>query len=107
MLIEARDNNWIRRSNPARALSEHPELVRRLIRYRTQVREFLGIGLRIEPVIVYDIPEVLNIQSEYGLLTNDAFLVAVARRLNCDDIASANKAFKKIKGFRIYSPTDI
>ncbi len=107
MLIEARDNNWIKRSNPARYLSEHPELVRRLLRYGTQIREFLGIGLRIEQVTSYDIHEVLNIQSQYGLLTNDAFLLAVARRLNCDAIISADKAFKKVKDIRIYSPTDI
>ena len=107
MLIEARDNNWIKRSNPARYLSEHPELVRRLLRYGTQIREFLGIGLRIEPVTSYDIHEVLNIQSQYGLLTNDAFLLAVARRLNCDAIISADKAFKRVKDIRIYSPTDI
>lgn len=107
MLIEARDNNWIKRSTPVRALSEHPELVQRLSRYATQAREFLGIGLRIESAISYDIIEALNIQREYGLLTNKALLLAIARRLNCDAIASADKALEKAKGFLIYSPLDI
>lgn len=107
MLIEARDNGWIDRSNPARALSEHPELIQRLTRYATQVREFLGIGLRIEPAVAYDIIEVMNIQREYGLLTNDALLLAIARRLNCNAIASADTAFKNTQGFMVYLPGDL
>src|SRR5438034_8817650 len=51
MIIEARENGWIERGNPARALSEHPEMVRRLNAYQIQLHEFLGIGLRIEPAL--------------------------------------------------------
>lgn len=32
MLIEARENNWIERQNPSRALAARPDLVRRLTR---------------------------------------------------------------------------
>ena len=104
MLIEARENGWIERSNPARALSEHPELVRRLARYENQVREFLGIGLRIEPATPVDILEALSIQREFGLLTNDALLLAIARRLNCSAIASADSAFDGVNGIVLYTP---
>ena len=82
MLIEARENGWIEKSNPARALAEHPELIRRLSRYETQVREFLGIGLRIEPATTVDISEAMSIQREFGLLLAcplDAGLDAVSR----------------------------
>ncbi|MEA1926982.1 MAG: type II toxin-antitoxin system VapC family toxin [Candidatus Auribacterota bacterium] len=107
IMIEARDNNWIKQSNPAQTFSESPELIQRLGRYATQIREFLGIGLRIESAISYDIIEALNIQREYGLLPNKALLLAIARRLNCDAIASADKALEKAKGFLVYSPRDI
>lgn len=107
MLIEARENGWIEKSNPARALSEHPELVQRLSRYEAQIREFMGIGLRIETATMVDILETMNIQREYGLLTNDALLLAVARRLNCSAIASADQAFKTIKGVLVYQPSDL
>jgi len=107
MLIEARENGWIQKSNPTRALSEHPELVRRLSRYETQVREFLGMGLRIEAVTTVDIIEAMNIQREIGLLTNDALLLASVRRLNCSAIASADQAFRTIKGVLIYQPSDL
>ena len=107
MLIEARENGWIERSNPARALTERPELVRRLSRYEIQVREFLGIGLRIEPATQVDILEAMNIQRAFGLLTNDALLLAIARRLNCSALASADKAFAMTKGIVVYVPDDL
>jgi len=107
MLIEARENGWIERSNPSRALSEKPERVRRLTNYEKQMREFMGIGLRLEPASTPDILEAMSIQREFGLLTNDALLVAAARRLNCSSIATADRAFKNLKKFKVYSPSDL
>jgi predicted nucleic acid-binding protein len=107
MLIEARENNWIERANAARALAERPDLVRRLTRYEIQMREFSGIGLRIEPVGAADILEAMRIQKEAGLLTNDALLLAVARRLNCEAVASADKAIAQAPGFSVFAPGDI
>jgi len=107
MLIEARENGWIERSNPARALAEHPEQVRRLARYENQVREFPGIGLRLEPATAADVVEVLSIQREVGLLTNDALLVAIARRLNCAAIATADAAFQTVPGITVYAPAAV
>jgi predicted nucleic acid-binding protein len=107
MLIEARENGWIERANPARALAEKPELVRRLARYENQVREFLSIGLRLESATPVDILEALNIQREFGLLTNDALMLAIARRLNCSAIATADAAFRTVTGFVVYAPEDV
>lgn len=107
MLIEARENKWIDRQNPSRALASRPDLVRRLVRYETQVREFFGLGLRIEPAMAADILEAMRIQREAGLLTNDALLLAVARRLNCSAVASADKTIASTPGFTVYAPSDV
>jgi predicted nucleic acid-binding protein len=107
MLIEARENNWVERANAARALAERPDLVRRLTRYEIQIREFFGLGLRIEPVGAGDILEAIRIQREAGLLTSDALLLAVARRLNCEAVASADKAIGRAPGFSVFAPADI
>lgn len=112
MLIEARENKWIesaatlegRRSSPARTLAERPELIRRLSRYENQVREFLGIGLRLEPASPADILEAMKLQREFGLLPNAALLLAIARRLNCSAIASADAALPSVQGFVVYRP---
>ncbi len=107
MLIEARENGWITGSNPARALAEHPELARRMTRYETQIREFLGIGLRLESVVAVDFIEAMRIQHENGLLTNDSLLLAVARRLNCNALASADSVFNAATGITVYCPQDL
>ena len=107
MLIEARENGWIDRPNPSRALSEKPELVQRLSNYEKQMHQFLGIGLRLETVLAVDFIEALGLQREFGLLTNDSLLVAIARRLNCDSLVSADNAFKKLKGFVVFVPEDL
>lgn len=107
MLIEARENGWIERSNPSRFLSGRPELVQRLTNYEKQMHQFLGIGLRLEPVVTIDLIEALNVQRELGLLTNDSLLLAIARRLNCESIASADKTFERAKGILWYCPRDI
>jgi len=107
MLIEARENNWVERSNPSRALAGRPDLVRRLSRYESQMREFLGIGLRIEPATAPDVLEAVRIQRETGLLTNDALLLATARRLNIEAVASADKMIARAEGFAVYAPEDV
>jgi predicted nucleic acid-binding protein len=107
MLIEARENNWIERANPARSLAERPDLVRRLTRYELQMREFFGIGLRIEPVEAADVLEAMRIQKDAGLLTNDALFLAAARRLNCEAVASADKTIARAPGFSVFAPADI
>ena len=107
MLIEARENNWIERANPSRALAERPDLVRRLSRYEAQVREFLGIGLRVEPATAPDILEAVRVQRETGLLTNDALLLATARRLNIEAVASADRMIARAPDFKVYAPGDI
>lgn len=107
MLIEVRENNWIERANAARALAERPDLVCRLTRYEIQTREFFGVGLRVEPVGAGDILEALRIQKEAGLLTNDALLLAAARRLGCEAVASADRAIARAPGFSVYGPNDL
>lgn len=107
MLIEARENNWIERANPARALAGRPDLVRRLTRYEARMREFFAIGLRVEPLGPPDVLEAMRIQREAGLLTNDALLLATARRLTCEAVASADRAVAQAPGFDVFAPADI
>lgn len=107
MLIEARENGWIDKSYPSRVLSEKPDLVRRLTNYEKQMHQFFGIGFRLESIVMIDFVESMRIQREFGLLTNDSLLVAVARRLNCDSIATADKAFQRLTGFIVYAPDDL
>jgi predicted nucleic acid-binding protein len=107
MLIEAKENGWLRKSNPARGLAARPDLVRKLVRSETEVREFLNLGLRLEPALPADVLEAVRVQRESGLLTNDALLLAVLRRLNVKSLATADAAFRDIPGWTVFSPDDI
>ncbi|NLF40199.1 type II toxin-antitoxin system VapC family toxin [bacterium] len=107
MLIEARQTGEVDRPMPAQVLAEKPDAVKRLLNYQRQMHEFLAMGLRIEPAIPTDLIEAMAVQREFGLLTNDALLVAIARRFNCDAIASADKAFQRLRGFIVCAPDDL
>jgi len=107
MIAEARDNCWIKGSNPARQLSESPELVQKLTRYENMMRDLLAVGLQIEPLEQQDFLNALTVQRQYGLLTNDALMVAIAQRLRVEVLASADKIFSRLKEMHVYSPDDL
>ncbi len=53
--------------------------------------------VRMRTVVIVDTP--------HG--STDYKLVAIARRLNCDSLVSADNAFKKLKGFIVFVPEDL
>lgn len=107
MMAEARDNNWITRANPARQLSHQPEKIRKLHRYSQVVKGLLASGVQFEPVQAADFIIGMQAQQEFGLLTNDSILVAVADRLGIKAIASSDKMLASLKGIKVYSPGDL
>lgn len=107
MLAEARDLGLIKGSNPAKQLSQSPNKVKALYRYEGLIRDLLSIGLRIEPLEQEDFFLAISIQRLYGLLTNDALLIAVAKRLRVTAVASADKVFEDVKEISLYKPGDI
>lgn len=91
MISEARDNDWIHGSNPARQLSERPDIAKKLFRYENLIKDLFAINLNIVSLEQEDFLTAMRIQRETGLLTNDALLIAVADRLRIQAIASADK----------------
>jgi predicted nucleic acid-binding protein len=107
MIYEARDNQWIRGSNPARQLAEQPERVCALSRYESLIRDLMGMNIALDPVDYEDVLSALSIQRQAGLLTNDALLVAVALRLRVSAVASADRSLARARGITLYSPDDL
>lgn len=106
MMEEARAKGLVG-ANPARALGTQPELVRRLSAYAEEVRDLLGGGLAVEPVMPDDFHLALELQRQFGLLTNDSLHLAVARRLNITEIATADRGFDAVQGLVIHKPSDL
>ena len=106
MVQEAQSNGLVG-SNPARALSERPELVRQLSAYAESVRDLLDSSLVVAESQTADFLVALEIQKQHGLLTNDALNLAIGRRHGIKGIATAGKFFDDLPGIIIYKPEDI
>lgn len=71
------------------------------------MQQFLGIGLRVQSVMTVDIGEGMGNRRAFGLLRNDSLLVAVARRVHCEAIATADSALRHdqgVPGLRTFGP---
>lgn len=94
-------------NNPSRYLSQKPHLVRQLANYADEIRDLLDGGLTIEMVRSEDFLVALELQKQYGLLTNDSLNLAVARRLGIHEIATADAGFNPVQGIIVYEPGDL
>ena len=107
MLEEARNSGSLTGGNPARKLSENPGIVRSLYQYEFVFEDLLNIGLNIVEVTKSDLLDSLNIQRQYGLLTNDSLIIAVAKRLGITKLVSADNSFTRVRNIKLYSPDDL
>lgn len=48
-----------------------------------------------------------ELQSQHGLLTNDALNLAVIKRLGLQEIATADSNFDHVPGLIVYRPSDL
>jgi predicted nucleic acid-binding protein len=107
MLTEAKQYGVSSGSNPARKLGEKPEIIRQFTRYASEIKNLLAIGLKVEPLLLEDYTTSLQIQQNFGLLTNDSLIISLAERLKITKIVTADKAFLSLPDFEIYSPSDL
>lgn len=108
MLAEAAMKHGLSGRNPAVRLADKPDIVGALSLYQTKVRALLDLGLRFEPCVQDDLmPSAFNLQTRYGLLTNDAVVLAVAIRLKADCLVSADKGFQSIQELTVFAPSDL
>ena len=105
MMDEAKSKGMVS-SNPAKALSQKANMVRQLSIYAEDIRDILNGKLLIEPVLPSDFLVALELQTQHGLLTNDALNLAVAKRLGIQEIATADANFDPVAGLIVYKPSD-
>lgn len=107
MMMEARLLHNITSSNPARALSKKPDLVRRLTIYRQEAHDLVHGELHVEAALPRDIVQALGIQRDYGLMMNDSLNIAVAKRLGVIRIATADENFGSLGDWTVFKPDDL
>jgi predicted nucleic acid-binding protein len=107
MIAEAIRRGLIRSSKPVAQLQRKPEVVRMLSEYSAEIMNITGWG-----ILVMDLEKDALMQSQvyrtqFGLLTNDSFILVYMRIANTDKLATNDKAFARIPSIRVYSPSDI
>lgn len=108
MLAEAIMKGLVSGGKPAARLGMKPEAVRGLSLYRAKIQALVDLGLRFEACTLGDLTKAgFGLQEKYGLLTNDAVVLAVAIRLKADALASSDKAFHSVAEPPVYRPTDL
>lgn len=108
MLAEAMMKGLIAGGSPAARLSAKPEDIKGLSLYRAKVQALVELGLGFEACTLKDLTKtVFGLQEKYGLLTNDAMVLAVAIRLKADVLVSADKGFGNVTEVAIHAPTDL
>ncbi len=108
MLTEATMKQVISRGNPAAQLAKKPEVVRDLSLYQSKVRTLLDLGLRFERCTQNDLLQsAFALQKRYGLLTNDAVVLAVAIRIGADCLVSSDKGFQPVEEIHVFAPSDL
>jgi predicted nucleic acid-binding protein len=108
MLAEAMTKGLIGGGNPAARLGSRPDAVRGLSLYRAKVQALVDLGLGFEPCTQDDLTKTaFMLQEKYGLLTNDAVVLAVAIRMKADALISSDKAFRGVTEVAVHYPTDL
>ncbi len=86
--------NWLRR---------HPAEVQRLTQYRQSLDDLLAIPLPILPVTGTQVSRAADFSRQYGLLTNDALIVAVMQDHHLTHLASNDTDFDRVPGITRYA----
>jgi predicted nucleic acid-binding protein len=89
-------SNWLKR---------HPAEVQQLTRHQFAHDELALIGIVVLTVDGRQVSLAADISTQFGLLTNDALLVAVMRDHNLTDLASNDADFDRVPGLTRYAPT--
>ena len=107
MIIEAQQDQRVRGSNPGQKLARSPEIVRKLRRYEEWTLAIPRMGIEVEEVTQHDFIISLAVRRATGLLTLDALVVAVMRRLRLTHLASADHGFRPVGGLSLLEPDDL
>ena len=105
MLLEATRVTGRERSNLVRWLREHPEVIANLREHAAVVVAVQRIGIEIVRSELVDLSRAAAISQQYGLLTNDAIIVATMQRLGIEWLATNDDDFARVPWVRVWKPS--
>lgn len=85
-------------------LRRHPAEVQRLQRSRQAIDDLQAIPVTILPVTGGQVSRAADFSRQYGLLTNDALIVAIMQEHGLTHLASNDADFDRVPGINRYAP---
>lgn len=85
-------------------LKQKPADVMKLGNCQSVVADVLAFGVQVLPVNLATLQGATQVIQRYGLLTNDALVVAVMQQHNLTQLASNDPDFDRIPGITRYAP---
>jgi predicted nucleic acid-binding protein len=89
----------------AARLQRHPAEVRQLTRFRQAVEAIALMGVQVLPVSAQDVTAAAVLGQQFGLLSNDALVVAVMLKHGLTQLASHDADFDRVAGIVRVRPT--
>ena len=104
MTLEAIKTLGWRTGKTVQRLAKNPAEVQKLTVFRQAIREVPVFGITVL-TIPPDLPDAgAGISQAFGLLTNDALIVAIMQANGLSKIASNNTDFDRVPGLTRYAP---
>ncbi|MHB1423717.1 MAG: type II toxin-antitoxin system VapC family toxin [Gemmataceae bacterium] len=85
-------------------LRRHPSEVQRLNRSRQAIDDLQAIPISILPVTGAQVSRAADFSRQYGLLTNDALIVAIMQEHGLTHLASIDPDFDRVPSITRYAP---
>jgi predicted nucleic acid-binding protein len=86
-------------------LRKHPADVQKLTRFQQTVDDVPQMGLQVLPLDFPLVSRAVSLSQQYGLLTDDALIVAVMQANGLTMVASLDADFDRVPGLTRYTPT--
>jgi predicted nucleic acid-binding protein len=104
MIIEALSLPGWGTSNVSKRLKKQPVAVQQLTRFQKAVQEIFQSQLQVLAIRPDLMPKAAVLSRQFGLLTNDALLVAIMQDYGLTALASHDTDFDRVPGITRYAP---
>lgn len=88
----------------AQRLKRHPAEIQQLSRYQPAVDAILAMGVQAVPIVPRHVQAGGAISRRYGIMTNDALIVALMTELNLQQLASNDSDFDRVPTMARFTP---
>lgn len=104
MLTEAEQKFGRSRAGLVNWLQRHCERISELSEFQQAAAELEGMGLRLLPADASDLVAATLLSAQFGLLTNDAIIVALMRRYSLSDLVTNDEDFDAVPDLTVWKP---